>query len=80
MKKSLSFLVNDSELFSDSIVMRCVKLGSLTESSVVCFMSQCDKDCASVLQRELLEPDVPDITKRVSGFVEYSRQRRDVCF
>ncbi|CDY67384.1 BnaAnng24160D [Brassica napus] len=31
-------------------------------SSVVCFISQCNKDCASVLQRELLESNVPDTT------------------
>jgi len=43
-------------------------------------MSQCNKDYASVLQRKFLESDIPDITKRVSGFLEYSRQRRDVYF
>ncbi|KAJ4905068.1 Uncharacterized protein Rs2_19019 [Raphanus sativus] len=37
----------------------------------------CNKDCASVLQRELLESD---ITKRVSGFSKHSRQRRVETF
>uniref|UniRef100_M4ELX9 Uncharacterized protein n=1 Tax=Brassica campestris TaxID=3711 RepID=M4ELX9_BRACM len=47
-----------NDLFTDDSFM----------SSVVCFISQYNKDCVSVLQRELLESNVPYTIERVSGF------------
>ncbi|KAH0888144.1 hypothetical protein HID58_050573 [Brassica napus] len=51
----------------------------VAESSVVCFISQCNKDCASVLQRELLESNVPDTTKSMDLISSLPHQTLVMC-
>jgi len=45
----------------------------------VCFISQCNKDCASVLQRELLESNVPDTTESMDLISSLPHQTLVMC-